>query len=88
MESQNQNINLEIQIRQPVDKKAYARKYYAEHKDKMKQQTREAFVKMRDSDIKRAKIVDKLNINGFKRIPVKILERHNITFNNELKKYI
>lgn len=90
MESpQNQNINLdeEIVIRQPVNKKQYAKQYYAEHKDKMKLQTREAFKKMQNSDIKRSRIVEKLNTNGFKRIPIKILAKHNIVFNEELKKY-
>lgn len=89
MESpQNQNINLEFEIRRPVNKKEYAKSYYAEHKEKMKQQTREAFVKMQNSIIKRQKVIEKLNTNGFKRIPIKTLEKHNITFDNELKKYI
>lgn len=91
MESpQNQNINLdnEIIIRQPLNKKDYAKKYYESNKEKMKLQTREAFKKMENSEIKRNKILEKLNTNGFKRIPVKILARHNINFNEELKKYI
>ncbi|MCX6711629.1 MAG: hypothetical protein NT139_01150 [Candidatus Woesearchaeota archaeon] len=91
MESpQNQNINLdnEIVIRQPLDKKAYAKKYYDQNKEKMKLQTREAFKKMECSDIKRNKVLEKLNTNGFKRIPLKILTKHNIIFSEELKKYI
>jgi hypothetical protein len=91
MESpQNQNINLdnEIIVRKPLNKKEYAKKYYDLNKEKMKLQTREAFLKMQNSEIKRNKILEKLNTNGFKRIPIKILDKHNIVFSEELKKYI
>jgi hypothetical protein len=89
MESpQNQNINLDIEIRQPISKKEYAKKYYESNKDKMKTQTREAFLKMDVSDIKRKKIIEKLNTNSFKRIPLKTLKKHNISFNEEQKRYI
>ena len=99
MESpQNQNINLDIEnenenknkivIRKPLDKKEYAKKYYDLNKEKMKLQTREAFKKMECSEIKRNKVLEKLNTNGFKRIPIKILAKHNIVFSEDLKKYI
>lgn len=87
--STNQNINIDnIDIRRPLDKKEYAKKYYTEHKEKMMEQTRLASKSDKSKERKREKTINKLNTNSFKRIPLKTLNMLNILWNDEEKKYI
>lgn len=62
--------------------KEYSKKYYEEHKEKIKKQVKEA----KTREITR-KIIKGLNENEYKRIPYSAIEKHNIKFNEETKKY-
>ncbi len=81
--------NVNIEIKRPIDKKEYAKKYYLENKERMIKMTIEAQKKrynMYDEN-KKQKTVLKLNSNGFKRIPLKTLKKYNIVWDEENKKY-
>ncbi len=67
----------------PCDKE-YAKKYYEEHKDKIKLQIKNAHIKQ---SIKR--LIAKLNDDAqkFERFPHGRIEKYNIKFDKETKKY-
>lgn len=78
----------ELKIKLPMDKKEYAKMYYAENKKKMTEQIKKAVLSDESIERKKKKAIDKLNINGFKRIPMRTLKKYDIIFDENLKKYI
>jgi hypothetical protein len=89
MENSENNLNEnKIEIRRPINKKDYMKKYYFDNKQKMIIQTIEAKKIKRLSEDEKNKLLEKLNTNQFKRIPKKSLKKFNINFDENLKKYI
>ena len=64
-------------------KKDYAKKYYENNKEKMLQQ-----IKVSKSKSKTRNILRKLNDGKYTRIPHTVMERHNIIYDQNNKKYI
>jgi RNase H-fold protein (predicted Holliday junction resolvase) len=85
---EEKNKEEKIIIRKPLDKKEYSKKYRLENKEKIQKQINEWKKKKIITEDKRQKMVDKLNKNFFKRIPIKTLDKMNIKFSEELQKYI
>lgn len=77
-----------IIIRKPLDRKEYSKNYRLKNREKIQKQISDWKKKKIITEDKRQKMIDKLNKNFFKRIPVKILNRMNINFSEELQKYI
>lgn len=73
------------------DKKQYHKKYYEEHREKIKDQNKTALKNRKETDLYKQMeldtILEKLNLNDYKRKPLKLMEKYNVKFNTETKKY-
>ena len=63
--------------------KEYNKRYYEEHKDKMRQQQKKSDQQARLSNLRRSQVIIALNNGEYKRKPIKLMERLNITLNSE-----
>jgi hypothetical protein len=65
-----------------IDSKIYAKNYYEEHKDKMKEQNKALL-----PDRMRRKIINALNNEGYKRLPFEKIKKYNIIYDETTKLY-
>jgi hypothetical protein len=85
-----------IEIKKPIDRLQQMRNYYERNKEKMKKQIIEAQKvrvvtdeqKAKKFEKEREKTLDKLNMNGYTRIPMKKMEKYNIEYSEVFECYV
>ncbi len=78
---------MDIEVKKPLSLKEYNKIYYEANKKKMVEQIKNSKNKREDSQDKIDSLLFKLNNNGFKRTPKKLLIKYNIIFDNDIKQF-